>query len=356
MAVGDIMLGDSPVCYGFGVHSMIARHGSDFPFAEVASTLKTADLVVGNLEAAASAFDPRKDGFRSIQYRAQPAAIEGLARAGFNVVSTATNHTMQHGRQAVEETVDLLDKAGIRYTGLEIREKSIFNPCSINIKGRRFGFLNYNLRPQQYFIDPPQWKEPDEQLMLSEISELKRSVDHVIVCMHWGDEFIEYPSPEQVRLGRAIIDAGASVILGHHPHILQGLERYKSGVIAYSLGNFVFDLWQAKLRRSMILKLDFDGSSTTAIEIIPVMINRHHQPEVLTGGEGTEAVKYIDGLAEMVTDDMSKLDSYREMVEDNTRQYRRDVNWYYLTHIHRYNPRLFFGNLLNSLRRRMGHK
>ena len=356
IAVGDIMLGDSPVCFGFGVCSMMKKHGASFPFAHVTSLLKSADMAVGNLEAVASAFDPRHDSFKEIQYRAQPEAIQALADAGFSVVSMATNHTMQHGRAAVEETVGLLKQAGIKFCGLEIPERSITNTCQVEVNGHRFGFLNYNLRPRQYFIDPPLWKQPDRELITSEVSQLRQRVDTVVVCMHWGDEFIAYPSPEQVQLGRAIIDAGARLVIGHHPHILQGVERYGGGIIAYSLGNFVFDLWQPKLRRSMILKTTIATSGDIAAEYIPVMINRRHQPEILTGQAADEAVKYIERLTEQVTYDMATMDDYRKEVAANTREYRRDVNRFYLTHLHRYNPRLFFGNLVNSLRRRMGKK
>jgi poly-gamma-glutamate synthesis protein (capsule biosynthesis protein) len=356
MATGDIMLGDSPVCYGFGVYSIIRKHGAGFPFDHVRDTLQDADLVVGNLEAVASAFDPKHDSFKQIQYRAQPEAIRGLAEAGFRCVSMATNHTMQHGRSAVEETVDLLNSAGVTFCGLEIPERSIENRCEVEIKGHKFGLLNYNLRPRQYFIDPPLWKEPDNQTILHEVGELSKQVDSVIVCMHWGDEFIEYPSPKQVELGRGIIDAGARLVIGHHPHILQGIEEYGGGIIAYSLGNFVFDLWQEKLRRSMIFKVTFDTTGHMSAECIPVMINRRHQPEILTGEPRAVAIKHIEQLADQVTDDMAKMQAYHAEVERNTRRYRRDVNLFYLTHLHRYNPRLFFGNLFNSLRRRMGMK
>ncbi len=356
MAVGDIMLGDSPVCYGFGVYSMMKRHGMGFPFEHVSATLKIADLRIGNLEAVASAFDPRRDSFKAIQYRAQPEAIETLSNAGFGVVSMATNHTMQHGRAAVEETVDLLKRAGIKFCGLEIPEKSITNACDVEVKGHRIGFLNYNLRPQQYFVDPPLWKQPDRDLITGEVKQLSRRVDTVVVCMHWGDEFIEYPSPEQVQLGRAIIDAGAKLVIGHHPHILQGVEKYGGGIIAYSLGNFIFDLWQPNLRRSMILKVQIENSGHIEAEYIPAIINRRHQPEILRGGAAGEAVKYIEQLAEHVTDDLSAMADYRKAVKANTRKYRREVKVFYLTHLYRYNPRLFFGNLINSLRRSMGKK
>lgn len=356
MAVGDIMLGDSPMCYGFGVHSKIEKHGPVFPFEHVKEALNSADIAVGNLEVAISSFDDREHSFKQIQYRAQPSAVEGLKAAGFDVLSFATNHTMQHGKEAVGRSVELLHEAGIAVTGLEWPERKIANACIKEAAGRRLGFLNYNFRPQQYFIDPPLWKEPSEELVISEVQRLQKEVDLVIVCLHWGDEFIEYPSPEQVQLGRKIIDNGASIILGHHPHILQGVERYGNGVIAYSLGNFVFDMWQPRLRRSMILSVTIEPNNECRYECIPVYINKQHQPELLRGAERGAALEYIDELSSGISDDVSTVAKYRSEVERLTADYRKEVHRYYLSNLYRYKPRLLIGNFINSMRRRLGMK
>jgi gamma-polyglutamate biosynthesis protein CapA len=353
LGVGDVMLGDSPVCYGFGVASMVKKFGPIFPFVNVMQELKMADILFGNLEVALSGFDETKDSFKSIQYRGQPETIEGLVQAKFDVLSLATNHTMQHGRQAFHDTLDILSGHNIKFTGVEIPEQHITNHCILEKNDYKFCFLGYNFRPQQYFIDPPLWKDPNFQMIKQDIDLVRDSVDFVIVSIHWGDEFINYPSPLQVELAHKIIDEGASIILGHHPHILQGIEKYHGGIIAYSLGNFIFDMWQYRLRKSMILKCVISKPSDIDFEIIPVVINNNHQPELARGREAENLEKEIRSLSLRITDDKSILESYNLEVRKNLRRFRRETYWYYITHLFRYNPRHLLANFFDAIGKRL---
>lgn len=357
MAVGDIMLGDSPMCYGFGVGSKIQTHGVGFPFEHVSELLNTSDITLGNLEVAVSSFDEKKNTFREIQYRGQPSSVSGLSASGFNILSLATNHIMQHGKAALEETLTLLDKCHIQSTGIEWPERGVENACIKEIHGIKVGILNYNLRPQQYFIDAPLWREPTQELMIDEVRGLAAKSELVIVCLHWGDEFVDHPSSKQVELGRALIDAGARVIIGHHPHILQGIESYNGGLIAYSLGNFVFDMWQARLRESGILEILYDSeNNTTNYNFIPVYINDYCQPRPLDGEERMRALESFSKLCQKIHDDADEAEDYRLKVEKLTANYRKEVHRYYLVNLYRYKPRLFIGNVLNAIMRRAGYK
>jgi poly-gamma-glutamate synthesis protein (capsule biosynthesis protein) len=352
-AVGDIMLGDSPVCYGFGVGSTIEKFGPFFPFQDVAEELRKSDIRVGNLEVAISGFDGAKDSFKAIQYRGQPKAVEGLVWANFDVLSVATNHSMQHGRKALEETLDLLARHDIKFTGLEIPEKQITNHCFLEKKGFRICFLGYNFRPQQYFVDSPLWKKPDLELIKKEVDKVRDEVDLVIVSFHWGDEFIDYPSPLQVGIAHRLIDQGVNIILGHHPHILQGIEKYNGGIIAYSLGNFVFDMEPHRLRKSMILKCMISESLGIGYEVIPVIINKHHQPQIVGGKEGENLKEEIAKLSLKITESKSILENYNRELRKNLRKFRREIYWYYITHIHKYNPKHLFTNFLNAMKKRI---
>ena len=255
-AVGDIMIGDLPACSGFGVGSMIAKHGPKFPFEKCVAGLAGSDIVIGNLEVVLSRFNSQTEPFASTHLRAQPEAVAGLAFAGINAVTLANNHIMQHGREAVLETTRVLDQNAIAYTGIESAEFKIKNFRLIEKKGRRIGLLGYNLRPEQYSVSPRIDAAGNLDRICSDIEANKGQCDFLLLSLHWGEEFVDRPSPEQVQLGRKLIDCGAHVILGHHPHILQGVERYRGRDIASSLGDFVFDLSQNRLRKSMILKLE----------------------------------------------------------------------------------------------------
>lgn len=353
LSVGDIMLGDSPTSFGFGVASMIKKFGPIFPFQNVMKKLKTGNIVFGNLEVPLSSFDTTKDSFRSIHYRGQPEAIEGLVKSKFDVLSFATNHTMQHGCKAFHDTIDSLSEHKIEFTGVEIPERHIANRCTLERNGFKFCFLGYNFRPQQYFIDPPLWQQPSFEMIRQEIHLVRDYVDFLIVSLHWGDEFIDYPSPIQVELAHKLVDDGASIILGHHPHILQGVEKYHGGIIAYSLGNFIFDMWQYRLRRSMILKCIISGSSDINFDIIPVVINDKCQPELPLGREADDLREEILSLSLKITDDKSTLENYNFEVRKNLRRFRRETYSYYATHMFRYNPRHFLSNFLGAIGKRL---
>jgi len=345
------MLGDSPQVFGSGVGSMIERHGSNFPYQCVADELKAHDITLANLEIPVSGYDSKSTPFEKKIYRTQPHAIDGLAAAGVDIVSACTNHMMQHGLPGLKETLDTLNKAGISVIGIEMPERNTVNRLVVKRKSMRFALLGYNFRPQQYFVAPPQWKEPSLELMKSEVAAVRDETDVVIVTLHWGDEFIEFPAPDQVKLARELIDSGVNIVIGHHTHIVQGVEKYNGGVIAYSLGNFVYDQWQRQLRRSMILKLNVRRPDDIDFEIIPVMINKYHQPQIVTGDEGDALKHEIAALADRIGTVDSE--TYRAELDRNYRKFRREVYTHYLTHAFTYKPGDLLANLLGAIRRRV---
>lgn len=350
-AVGDIMLGDSPYCFGHGVGSKIMTHGPVYPFKRVNDFLRDGDLVFGNLEIVISQHDRKVDPFPSIEYRAMPEAVKGLVDCGFDLFNVATNHTMEHGQNALEETLNLLAENNMRSVGVDVLPKKINRFCFVEKKGVRFCFLGYNFRPTQYFIDQPSWPEPNLELIMNDLVVLKEQADYFIVSLHWGDEFITYPSPEQVETGHALIDAGANIILGHHPHIVQGVENYHGGVIAYSLGNFVFDMWQDRLRKSMILECTIRKDAEIEFDIIPVFINRNHQPEILTGPRGEQLRNELSGLSQKIP--LTEKEKYQEELKKNLGEFRKEVYKYYLTNLWRYKPKHLIANFKGAISKRL---
>lgn len=353
LAVGDIMLGDLGACFGFGVGSMIEKHGPLFPFELSADILKSGDVLIGNLEVVLSPFDRRTTPFDSAQLRGQPEAVEGLASCGFDLLSLANNHIMQHGRIALQQTLKVLKEHSIKATGIELPEEDVGNFQLIEKNGFRLGFLAYNFRPQQYFVDDPCDIPGDEKQIESDIKLYRDQVDFMIVSVHWGDEFVNRPSADQVRLGRKIIDCGASVVLGHHPHILQGVEKYNGGVIAYSLGNFVFDMWQERLRQTMILRLKLSCENDIEFDIIPMKINRRWQPEAVDDKLVDGFIERVQQLSKMITDDASKNAEYEFENKRCLQRYRRDVYKHYLMSIHRMGLRNFVRNCIRIVRNRL---
>lgn len=337
-AVGDIMMGDLPACSGFGVGSMISRYGPQFPFEKCREGLADSDIVLGNLEVVLSRFHPQSDPFARKHLRAQPEAVKGLSYAGVNAVTLANNHIMQHGANAVVETVKILRENGIAYTGIESAEFAFENLCLLERKGVKVGILGYNFRPEQYFVSPRMDVAGSPQRISEDIESARGKCDFLVLAIHWGEEFIDRPSPDQVLLGRRFIDCGAHIILGHHPHILQGVERYRGRVIAYSLGDFVFDLWPQQLRKSMILRLTLRDIDDIRFEIMPVLINKSWQPELLRGERASRFLTEIENLALKITANASQEEWDRDVAKE-LKGFRRSVYMHYFKNLHRFGPK-----------------
>lgn len=225
--VGDVMLDR-------GVEYMIEKKGNGdfkFPFLEIADYLRKADILFGNLEGPISDKGEKVGSIYS--FRAEPKVIEGLTYAGFDILSLANNHAFDYGWEALEDTLNRLEEADIGYAGTG-------HPVIKEVKGTKIGFLAYtNLGLPFWGISWADWNNLEE--IKKEIQEVKQKVDILIVSLHAGEEYSKEPNQFQVNFSKAAIEAGADVVVGHHPHVIQPNEKYKEGYIFYSLGNFIFD-------------------------------------------------------------------------------------------------------------------
>ncbi len=275
-AVGDINLGDRALMVGLGVGSRIQADNQYDPFKAVKDIFRSSDMVFGNLECVLSDTGLDNSRIESRIMRAAPESVRLLENGCFSLLSVANNHIMQQGSACFSDTVTTLLDQGIAPVGVAGRDMHCipaFRVCG----GIRFGFLGYCLRPEKY-AETPLYARAGVLQILDEIEAVGRRCRFVIVSLHWGDEYVDCPASWQIQAARAMIDRGASAVLGHHPHVCQGVENYKGGVIAYSLGNFVFDVWQRRLRESMVLKLDFSGRRLESVVRQPVYIASDFRP------------------------------------------------------------------------------
>ena len=356
VAVGDIMLGDLPACFGFGVGSMIKRYGSNRLFSKIKKELTGADMLIGNLEAVLSDQN-RQTLWPPSQYlRGDKKAINILKETGFSVLSVANNHMMQHGPAAFHETVELLLKAGINVAGLKDNPPFHSKPVILNVKGIVIGILGYSLRPEEYHPEDVLYCQGSERVIAEDIKRLRPDVDKVILLAHWGDEFIARPAPHQVKMARTLVDYGADLIIGHHPHVLQGIEQYKGGVIAYSLGNFIFDMWLPNTKQSIILKIDCNNNGVNEVDALPIEINDEYQPEAITGSRKTLFMEYFKGLCKQF--DAYNMDEtdYNVELKKCFQVYRDSTRFHYLKNLYRYNIFYLIEFLLIILLRRFFNK
>jgi poly-gamma-glutamate capsule biosynthesis protein CapA/YwtB (metallophosphatase superfamily) len=275
--VGDVVLGE----YVFDGHRSFAGPlAPGDPFVDVADLLQ-ADLVVGNLESPVMHEIPEESPLRyGHRFGASAPAVAGLAAAGFDVMSVANNHANDLGRDGLVETPEVLRAAGITPVGEAVHEGSPLRVVTLEHRGWRIAFLSATT----WLNHAPTPGDP--KVAVIGVSRLKRTIvplveqaraDHdlVIVLLHWGRERRERPEPAQVHAAHAFVDAGADLVIGHHPHVLQGVERYGNGLIAYSLGNFLFPAREDGFRDSAVLRVRVSDDSVDSIAatLHPVRLN-----------------------------------------------------------------------------------
>ncbi len=299
IAVGDNMLSRD-------VARRINIHGVDYPYDATRDYLKAADITFGNLET------PITPGpsvpVNSMTFHSDPKVVPGIARAGFDILSLANNHTPNYGQSGLLDTFRYLDDAGVKYVGAGKNSDEAEAAIYMEAQGIRFAFLAYNdsdVVPDSYGASANRagTNIMDISKMQKAVTEAKKKADIVIVSMHSGVEYTATPNSHQKNFAHAAIDAGADVVLGHHPHVVQTLEKYNGKFIIYSLGNFVFDqMWSQDTRKGMTAKIFFTQNGVDHIEFHPVLIYDYAQPRLLDGKE-KEAVlarlKYSlqDGIA-----------------------------------------------------------
>jgi poly-gamma-glutamate capsule biosynthesis protein CapA/YwtB (metallophosphatase superfamily) len=257
------------------------------PLRQLAPFLSAADIAFVNLE---SPFSDRGQTVEAgMVFKAEPEMIGALELAGIDVVSTANNHARDCGGHGVEFTLDWLGGHGIAAVGSGKSEEAAHSGAILTRNGVRFGFLGYTFdQSNGNHVDV------DDRVAVIDLARMRRDVaamlqwaDVAIVSMHAGFEYAPQPNWQQKQFARAAIDAGARVVVGHHPHVVQPAERYGAGVIFYSLGNLVFDQFQrAETQHGALAELVFQETTLTRAEIAPVDIIRT-VPRLASGAGGS---------------------------------------------------------------------
>lgn len=255
----------------------LARQRDDpaSPLRDVADLFSSADIAFVNLEA------PFSDRGRKVEagmvFKAEPEMIEALRVAGIDIVSTANNHARDCGGYGVEFTLNWLQKNGIETVGTGQTAALAHEGAILERNQVGFGFLAYTYDQSNgnHADQDDRVAMMDLEEMVEDVKKLQERCDVVIVSMHAGTEYLQKPNAQQREFAHAAIDAGATIVVGHHPHVTQPVEDYGKGVVFYSLGNLAFDQFQRKeTQRGWIADVRFIRNRLVGYGIIPVDIVR----------------------------------------------------------------------------------
>lgn len=294
--VGDVLLGEY-------VGTLLKRHGFDYPYEHVRETLQQADFAVANLETAVTSISGEKPGLKTYEFRSDPEAMPAFREAGFDLVSLANNHTLDFGPEGLRDTMRHLDANEIAHVGAGESAAEAFAPVYLEKNGLRIAVLGFSR-----VIPDGSWKAGkqslgladayDYRLPVGEIEAAKAEADLVVVLVHWGEERSQEPDPlKQVDLGRRFVDAGADLVIGSHPHVLQGIERYKDRWIAYSLGNFIFTKSREPLTYdSGILEAACTKSGDCELRLTPYAVDTP-QPTPMNPERAAAVLKRVSDLS-----------------------------------------------------------
>lgn len=290
-AVGDIALSDHPLLYGHGVKSQLNR-GENI-FESVRDILRDSDITLGNLECPLSNVN-MGDNLTEKTFRGEPRFCEILKDAGFSILTIANNHMMHHGEEVFKDTIEHLLNNHIKPIGGSLDTNYTYYIQEID--GIRLCVIGYSIIKERHSTKPLYFYDNTEAL-IKLVEEVNQKVDYIILSIHWGEEDLDRPTKEIIDLSRMLCDRGVSVILGHHPHVLQAIEKYRGSIIFFSLGNFVFDcIWDKKYRNSVIAKLIFTKKSID-YELIPINISKSYRPEPVVGRRKKSIIDYISKIS-----------------------------------------------------------
>jgi poly-gamma-glutamate synthesis protein (capsule biosynthesis protein) len=285
---GDVTLSDA--------FAELVGQDYDWAFAEL-EEYRQADVAMVNLEGTLTrAENPLPD--KQFHFKADPESVKVLSSGGVDLVTLGNNHAMDYEAVGLEETMATLDRAGIHHIGAGRDIKEARRPEILEVKGQRIAYLGYYDADLHAAGEGVAGTNPrHNQRVAEDIKAIRNQVDWVIVNYHWGEELADYPGDWQMELAHFTIDQGADLVVGHHPHVLQGTEIYKGKPIVYSLGNFIFGGNSRSDYDTAALKVSLRDKQMK-VELLPIAVKKY-QPHVLTGERGKAILDHVQQISDI---------------------------------------------------------
>ena len=330
LLTGDIMLGGE-----FLKYKNEQNVSYEYPFKNLKKVFEEADIVFGNLECPLSKDGVIRADKGSILY-APPDSINALKYLTYNILSIGNNHINDYGEGGLIKTIEILKNEKIPFFGAGRNLEEANREVIIEKNCLKLSFMGYttdetHVKSIIADADTAGCVFYDFKKIKKDIERVKTQSDIICISLHWGHEHYLYPSPAQVELAHQIIDAGAHIVIGHHPHIIQGFERYKRAIIFYSLGNFFFpdfynkfgDLhkWQEGSNKSIIAKCEISNGKVGEVEILFSFMNADYQVVLLDGKDKEGAILGIEEISKEI-----KRNNYKDFWENYHKKRSKELS------------------------------
>ncbi|MEJ2302037.1 MAG: CapA family protein [Anaerolineales bacterium] len=277
----------------------------DYPYAEVSEVISAADLAVGTLNATISNYPAHTGCTSTYLLVGSSENADALARAGFDVMSVATNHIKNCGPtncgdRAFSDTLENLRRVGIVPVGAGENLAAAMQPVVARLNGVSFGIVSLGQIEAQTFSseDSPGIAVLDEDNLRAAIAAARQVSDVVIAMPHWGPEDVSVPNWLQRGLARVAVEAGADLVVGNHTHVVQAVEEIDGVMVFYGLGNFVFDQnWSLEHMQGVILEVTFEGERYAGYQFIPTHVDWDGRVHLAGEFEAADILARIQGVS-----------------------------------------------------------
>ena len=288
-----------------------ARGNADFLYNDVRDLLTEADLTIGILNASLSDYPPKTGCIKTFVLVGSSNNADAMANAGFDVMNVATNHIKNCGLSACGDiaffdTLDNLNRVGIQPVGAGLNFAEAIQPVVKTINGVRFGFVAMGeIEPRSFAGEdtpgiaplPENFSAADINLIAA-LDAARQVADVVIFMPHWGSDYSNTPNYRQLHFAQVAAEAGADLIIGGHPHVIQGMEEINGIPVFYSPGSFVFDQdWSKETQQGLVIRVTFNGSQLQTWEVIPVHIDPDGHVQEAESPEAEEILNRFNQLS-----------------------------------------------------------
>jgi poly-gamma-glutamate synthesis protein (capsule biosynthesis protein) len=279
---------------------------ADYIYDHVRDVISGADLAVGTLNATISDYPPLTGCVVTYVLVGDSRNADALGRAGFDVMSVATNHIKNCGigdcgDRAFFDTLNNLNRVGILPVGAGENLSEAMEPVVVTIEGVRFAIVSLGqLEPMTFASeDTPGIAVLDDDNLRTAIANARQVADVVIAMPHWGPEDTPNPNEYQLHFAQVAVDAGADLVVGNHTHVVQAIQQINGIDVFYGLGNFVFDqTWDLAHQQGVILLITFEGDQYLGYELIPTHVDGDGTVHIAGAGEATEVLERIQAASD----------------------------------------------------------